>query len=1110
MRARTRRLELKAESYRSSYRWLEASRAYGRALEQARSENDTATTVVLERELGSCYLRRAFQSAAKAPFISSLHDAESAFLRSLEAAGSLGRQGQQQQQRLPLLQSAFSAQLNGYLCLVRSLRSTGARERQRLLRRSSTLQREALEKFGELAEAADWAPYAVLDYLEALTRELEMEWSPIRRRKIIAEAMETGSEAIRAETTPKEHRAWMHFYLGTHAHRQLYLLDDDAAAREKSKRLSIDHLTKAIELATQLDDRPLASRAHLSAISAIGYGERSPALFKEHLTASLESATTTGDNRLIADALAAAAYDLTWEMVSEEIPERRATSFEECKRLVGEAIRRYDAVGCAEGAAAAYGMSLVLAYYRASFGVGDRHARAALLEEAARTGQKAVTGFVRSGSIGFAGPLDNTPAQNLAFVLIQQANIASDQGKKRALFVRAARLSADVSRYRESFEPFNSWDRGIDLDTEASIQVELSRIGTSKEERAALLRAAAVREREAMRLCKLHFARSPGFPRIIAVSMGAISNRIYRAYHELYELTGEREARDATVAALREMAGLYEQADWPSRAAQARWRMGKLLLDDEGACSEASDEFEAASRLFDVAAKDIPQFGEYFTEYSHYMSAWAGISRARASTAAQRYEQASLEYASSSELLKGTRRWGDASDYFAAWGKLQAAEAHSARERFSEAIRAFGEARDLFSRSGPAPEHGPDLPIITVEERLDFSRHASIRKRYCEGRAALETARKFDVEEERSRSSSQYGAAASIFREIADGVDAGTEQGEFKSMSLLCQGWKLLKDGEINHSGALFAQAAQSFEGASRLRVTDRVAFVASANSHYCEAMRDGIEFGKTGDPTVYGKAKSHMEAARSGYADAELHRNALWTEAAMAILDARLYLFRGEATADPVEDGPVLRDDRDVASLGALAGRGRGIPVQDAPRGRGAHPVAAEIEGSPGPGADDICSPCLGAREPAPSPAHREGPWRLRFRWREPPGPAEAREAGRGRGYVRRPARCVQHGEPVGLAPQGRGAGLRRLEAGLCTGALSHRRGDIARHEAAPHPAPQDPVVPCLPSRREPGREGAVTAARVQGRRRAGQHPPDARHERERPAAVGLRVPGP
>jgi tetratricopeptide (TPR) repeat protein len=549
-------------------------------------------------------------------------------------------------------------------------------------------------------------------------------------------------------------------------------------------------------------------------------------------------------------------------------------------------------------------MSLVLAYYRASFGVGDRSARGALLEEAARIGQKAVGSFVRSGSIGFAGPLDNTPAQNLAFILIQQANIASDEGRKRALFVKAARLSADVSRYRESFEPFNSWDRGIDLDTEASIQVELSRIGTSSKERAELLRAASAREKEAMRLCRLHFARSPGFPRIIAVSMGAISNRIYRAYHELYELTGEREARDAMVAALREMAGLYEQAEWPSRAAQARWRIGKLLLlDDEGAHAEASGEFEAASRLFDVAAKDIPQFGEYFTEYSHYMSAWAGISRARASTAVQGYELASLEYARSSELLKGTRRWGDASDYFAAWGKLQAAEAHSARERFSEAIRAFGEARDLFSRSGSGPEHGTDLPIvITVEERLDISRHASIRKRYCEGRAALETARKFDVEEERSRSSSQYGAAASVFREIADGVDPGTEQDEFKSMAMLCQGWKLLKDGEINHSDALFAKAARSFEEASKLRVTDRVAFVASANSHYCEAMRDGIEFGKTGDPAVYGKAKGHMEAARSGYAEAELHRNALWTEAAMAILDARLYLFRGEATVDPVE----------------------------------------------------------------------------------------------------------------------------------------------------------------------------------------------------------------
>jgi hypothetical protein len=154
------------------------------------------------------------------------------------------------------------------------------------------------------------------------------------------------------------------------------------------------------------------------------------------------------------------------------------------------------------------------------------------------------------------------------------------------------------------------------------------------------------------------------------------------------------------------------------------------------------------------------------------------------------------------------------------------------------------------------------------------------------------------------------------------------------SMSLLCRGWRLLEEGEMNRSGALFAEAARAFEEASRLRVTERVALVATANSNYCEAMREGLEFGEKGDEDVYAGAKRHLEAARSGYADAELHRDATWTEVAMSVLDARLYLFKGEATTNPVERVKLYAmTEKSLASALSLAEgagyRSRVIPVE-------------------------------------------------------------------------------------------------------------------------------------------------------------------------------------
>jgi tetratricopeptide (TPR) repeat protein len=380
-----------------------------------------------------------------------------------------------------------------------------------------------------------------------------------------------------------------------------------------------------------------------------------------------------------------------------------------------------------------------------------------------------------------------------------------------------------------------------------------------------------------------------------------MANRVYVAYRELYDLTKEKESRDTMLSTLRETAILFEKAGWPSRAAQMHWRAAQTL-ERERSNILASREFRDASRLFEAAAALIPQFSEFFMDYSRYMSAWALIDVARADTAVQGYESAANNYSMSSKLMKTTRRWSGASVYFEGWAKLQMGEAMSAGGKFAEAVRFFEEAQGEFSRTGETQDNQEsDPPMISVEERLDSSRLSSIRKQYAEGRAALENARLLDLQES-SRSSEQYELASLAFGTVANEVGPGVERDEFTSMSLLCQGWKLLKEGEIRHSGTSFAEAAQRFEDAARIGVTKTMVLTAGANSHYSEAMRLGLEFSHTGDVDFYTRAKKHMETARSEYSDAQLIRNAAWVEAAMSILDARLYIFKGEAAENPVE----------------------------------------------------------------------------------------------------------------------------------------------------------------------------------------------------------------
>jgi hypothetical protein len=882
------RLLVLAKGLASRYRWRDAARAYERAIVQARHAADFESVVILGRELGRCHVKSAFQSAKKTDFVKRIRLAESAYLRSIKSAGGLAKP----------LRLAFSAQLKGLLSQARSSRSSDRHERHRLLGESSRALQDALDRFEKLGRD-DEAIVVSLDCLEALSQELNMEWSPPERRGIITEALGVGAEVLLKKSATKSHLAWASYYIGKFEHMQVYLISD-SDARDVTKKESVDHSARAVELSAARDDRLLISRASISAISAIGYLHRSDELFKKHLVVALESARITGDCRLIGDALSATAYDMAWQMTYEEIPERRIAVLEECKRLVVEAVDKYNAILCAEGVAAAYGIALVQAYTFASV-VVEKAERIEILKEAARIGDAALQSFALSGSIGLVGPLDNTPAQYLAYILIEQALLSTDETQKKAEFAQAASLMDEVLRYRDAFSPFNRWDKAIDLDTEASIQVELSRIGTDRQQSIELLKAGSAKEREAIGLCRLDFAPSQEIPRNSAAAMASIATRVFRAYRELYGLTGEKESRDAMVGALRETAILYEKADSPSRAAQAHWRMGQFL-DGERAHVEAAAEFETASRLFGEAAEDLAQFGEYFTDYSRYMKAWSLIDGARAKTALQNYEGASAEYGSASDLLRNTRRWKDASNYFGAWGKLEMGEALSAKERFSDAILAFEGARDLFSKRDETATQDDRSSLITVEEQLDLPRLSQTRKSYCQGRATLEMARMFDLEEEKPKASSQYGLASSIFRGIAEDVQKGSDRDEFLSMSLLCQGWRLMKEAEVNHSAARFGEAARCFDEAAKLRVAERLASIATANSHYCDAMRLGVEFGETGDPDAYEKAKNHMEAARSGYSEAELHRNAVWTEAAMSILDSRLYLFKGEKSGNPAE----------------------------------------------------------------------------------------------------------------------------------------------------------------------------------------------------------------
>jgi len=260
-------------------------------------------------------------------------------------------------------------QSKGDACFLKSIPLSDVKEKRGLLKQNSEFQRLALE-LSEPENADQSFVNTTEDYLESLRLELDLEWDASERLRITSEALRVAAGGARRKSVDEAHLARLNTYMADFAWKRTYLLKEQED-RDRAKKECLEYINSAVSLAASGADEALKSRANICAIFAIGFGSRSEEVFTRHLETALESSRITGDNRLIADALSARAIDLTWEILSEAVPERRAAKFKACKEVLAEAVRRYEVIMADSDVAYCNGRTLVLALYRMSFGVVD-------------------------------------------------------------------------------------------------------------------------------------------------------------------------------------------------------------------------------------------------------------------------------------------------------------------------------------------------------------------------------------------------------------------------------------------------------------------------------------------------------------------------------------------------------------------------------------------------------------------------------------------------------------------------------------------------------------------------------------------------------------------
>jgi len=805
---------------------------------------------------------------------------------------------------------ALGLRAKGSISFVRYYLSQGVEEKRRLLESGVSLVGRALGALGPKDPA--W-PEACLAFLNYQSRALDFTWDPGKRRTILEKALAVGRESVEFLSSPAHRRelSSVHLLLSLFAGSGLYLVAKNTE-RETLRADSIAYAKSALALSKESGDAELQSRADLSTLSREGYTRRSADLFHSLLEDALESARRTKDNHLIADALSAKGYDLVWEMAAEEFPDERLRKFEECKTIANESLSRYRSLHDDEGISTTLGLVLAQAWYRLALAELDRSKRRKLLREAVSLGRRALVSFRRFGGVN-----DDTPSHTLAMALYQYSLLEGVTSQRRRILLEALKHVEETYRHRDSTTPFHKWNRGVTVFHEANIKAELS-VSGSGPKKGELLRSAAEKMAVALSLCREHYGASDRIPQSILVGLGTYASRLYEILEELNRLAPDRELNEKIISALKQASAFYGEGGWPSRGAEAHWRLAQFL-DGMGRHEESSSEFYSAAESFKTAAEKAKQFSGYYSDYSSYMRAWSTIEMGRLEATLGHHGNSAEHYRKAAEVLSVIARWKELGQYYSGWAETEEAEELSSKSRFREAI-------DLFRLSSNSFKSGLDAlkerarNTESPEEKAHWQRFSDLaltRSKYCEGRKFLEEAKEHEGSGKNSESLEAYGRAVEAFESILPRGEQG-EVGEVSTMIQLCRGWQAMKRAEQAPSLALYAEASKAFIAAAKEGVGGRLARVGLANAHFCEGMSSTIQFSETGSDAHYSRAKAEFEGAKSGYLEADLEKAADWTEAAMLLLDGRMFSLKAERSTDPSEKGRLYQSSEKSLELAA------------------------------------------------------------------------------------------------------------------------------------------------------------------------------------------------
>ncbi len=876
---------MNAQREMAEYRWLDAAKTYEQSLGSAK-ENVALAAPTLER-IGFCYELASRQANDAEEFKQLRQLAVTSYENAAEAYKKEINQVNQGKKTLCLALAEY----------VRSWLASSPEEKQKVLDKCMAFRKTALETFRVSGDDVSFGK-TCNDLFLCVFDLLHITSTPEEKMRIVNDGLNEATEAISIlSKLENKNDAIVAFSAACLLSWYAANITEQEDERKNHAANCLHYSEKASALCKSINDPYANALAMWAATLASLYFSEKIAFSCDFAKGMLEHAAKVRDNYLKGMAFYLLAHVTDWMVPEEDDQEKKKQEYEQIIGFADEAICCLGIV-CQDSAIAETYLFSVQSYSCLAREFATLPVeKLAFSKKAVRMGEKGLEHANQSGSAEAMG----SALHALSKALHYHSNLEPRNDEKTALLRKALDCRKQHIAIVEKVFPSNLWNLGVGSVYAAQIEADLAELEKNGDRKAALLDEASSSVVRGVAYCN-KWIESRCVPSLIAIVAG-FEDSGGLLLSERFLQTGNKKTLAMANKVYGDAAEKFKKVDMPSRVAECYWKIaGNLDITNDYV--EASENFERAFASFKVAAQKIPQFSDFYLDYSSYMKAWSEIQSAKLAHGNEKYARAMQHYERTSELLKKSKLWSYLSSNFSAWANLELAEDLSRIEDSTRASSSFEKAVQLFCESERVLR--AQLSRIERTDEKDLVARlihvSTTREEYCKGRIEIEEARILDKNGDHAASSEKYDAAATTFQRILE-ADSEQTRKEIQPLIFLCQAWQKLMLAETRGSPILYEEAADLFKLANEHSTTESASLLAMAHSSFCKALESGREFEITRNMMMYTETKKYMDAAANYYLRAGFETASEYAKATQRLFDAYVYMDNAKKETDPQKE---------------------------------------------------------------------------------------------------------------------------------------------------------------------------------------------------------------